>query len=145
MYVMDCTRPDIAFALCKLSRYTGSVSVEDWKAIGRVFRYLKRAKDMSLHYNVFPLVLEGYSDASWITSSGENMSTFGWIFTLVGGAISWALKKQMCKPHSTMESEFIALAAASEEAEWLRNLLLDINLWSQPMPAISLHCENGYV
>ena len=41
-----------------------------------------------------------------------------------------------------MESEFVALAAASKEAEWLRNLLLDIELWPQPMPAISLHCDS---
>lgn len=33
-----------------------------------------------------------------------------------------------------MESEFIALAAAGKEAEWLRNLLFDIKLWPQPMP-----------
>ena len=41
-----------------------------------------------------------------------------------------------------MESEFIALAAAGKEAEWLRNMLLDIKLWPQPMPAISLYCDS---
>jgi hypothetical protein len=40
-----------------------------------------------------------------------------------------------------MESEFIALAIAGKEAEWLGNLLLDIKLWPQPMPAISLRCD----
>jgi len=55
--------------------------------------------------------LEGYSDASWITSVSNNKSTFGWIFTFGGGSVSWASKKQMCISHSTMELEFIALAA----------------------------------
>lgn len=41
-----------------------------------------------------------------------------------------------------MESEFIALAVAGKEAEWLRNLLLDIELWPYPMPAVSLHCDS---
>ncbi|KAL0451863.1 UNVERIFIED_CONTAM: hypothetical protein Slati_1164400 [Sesamum latifolium] len=41
-----------------------------------------------------------------------------------------------------MEAEFVALAATGKEAEWLRNLLLDIKLWPQPMPAISLHCDS---
>jgi len=36
-----------------------------------------------------------------------------------------------------MESEFIALATASKEVEWLRNMLFDIKLWPQPMSAIS--------
>ena len=66
----------------------------------------------------------------------------GWIFKIGGGAISWASKKQTCITHSTMESEFVALAAAGKEAEWLRNLLLDIELWPQPMSAISLHCDS---
>jgi hypothetical protein len=59
-----------------------------------------------------------------------------------GGAISWASKKQTVITHSTMEAEFIALAAAGKEAEWLRNLFLEIELWPQPMPAISLHCDS---
>lgn len=41
-----------------------------------------------------------------------------------------------------MESEFIALAAAGKEAEWLRNMLLDIKLWPKPMPAILLRCDS---
>ena len=61
-------------------------------------------------------------------------------FHLAGGAISWASKKQTCITHSTIESEFIALAVVGKEAEWLRNMLLDIKLWPQLMPAISLYC-----
>ena len=81
---------------------------------------------MGLFYSEFPTVLEGYSDASWITSVSDNKSTFGWIFTLGGGVIFWASKKQICISHSTMESKFIALAVAGKEAKWLRNMLLDI-------------------
>ena len=50
------------------------------------------------------------------------------MFTLVGGAISWKSKKQTCITHSTMESEFVALASAGQEAEWLRDLFLEISL-----------------
>ncbi|GKE69901.1 hypothetical protein Tco_1527973 [Tanacetum coccineum] len=32
-----------------------------------------------------------------------------------------------------MESEFMALLAAGKEAEWLRNLILEIQLWSKPI------------
>ena len=130
MYAMHCTRPDIAYAVCKLSRFTNELSIMHWKAIIRVFGYLKRTKGLGIFYQKFPAVLEGFSDASWITSATDNKSTLGWIFTLGGVAISWASKKQTCISHSTMEAEFIALADAGKEAEWLRNLLLDIELWS---------------
>ena len=142
MYATHCTRPDIAFAVCKMSRYTSNPSTEHWKAIGRILGYLKRTKNLGLFYYDFPAVLEGYSDASWVTSASDTKSTSGWIFTIAKGAISWASKKQTCISHSTMESEFIALAAAGKEAEWLRNLLLDIKLWPQPMSSISLYCDS---
>ena len=71
----------------------------------------------------------------------DNKLTSGWIFTLGVDAISWVSKKQSCISHSTMESEFIALAAASKEAEWLRNMFYDIELWPQPMPVIFVYCD----
>ena len=142
MYAMHCTRPDIAFAVCKLSRYTSNPSVEHWKSISRIFGYLKKTKNLCLFYNDYPAVLEGYTDASWMTSVGDNQSTSGMVFTLGGGAVSWASKKQTCISHSTMESEFIALAATGKEAEWIRNLLLDIKLWPSPVPPISIYCDS---
>ncbi|KAJ9551163.1 hypothetical protein OSB04_015208 [Centaurea solstitialis] len=107
MYAMYCTRPDIAFAVSKLSQFTCNPGSDHWKAIGRVLRYLKRTSDLELTYNTHPGILEGYSDASWIDNSSDSKSTSGWIFTLAGGAISWASKKQTCIAHSTMEAEFI--------------------------------------
>jgi len=41
-----------------------------------------------------------------------------------------------------MESEFIPLDKAGEEAEWLRQFLKDIPLWPKPVPAICIHCDN---
>ena len=88
---------------------------------------------MSFFYNDYPKVVEGYLDACWITNTNDNKSTSCWIFTIVGGVVSWASKKQTwaskkqtCITHSIMESEFIALAATGKESKWLRNLLFDI-------------------
>ncbi|KAG8499886.1 hypothetical protein CXB51_006273 [Gossypium anomalum] len=81
-----------------------------------------------------------YSDASWITCLEIMHFTSGWIFILGGGAIAWGSKKQTCIIDSTMAAEFIALAAASKEAEWLRNLLYDVPSWSKPISPISICC-----
>uniref|UniRef100_A0A2N9F430 Uncharacterized protein n=1 Tax=Fagus sylvatica TaxID=28930 RepID=A0A2N9F430_FAGSY len=81
MYAMHCTRPDIAFAVNRLSRYTSNPSAEHWKAIARVLGYLKKTKDLGLYYSGYPAMLKGYSDANWVTSVGDNKSTSGWIFT----------------------------------------------------------------
>ena len=41
-----------------------------------------------------------------------------------------------------MESEFIALYKAAEEAEWLRNFLEDIHVWPKLVTAICIHCDS---
>nr|GEU44775.1 zinc finger, CCHC-type [Tanacetum cinerariifolium] len=62
-------------------------------------------------------------DASWINNIEDNSSTSGGVFLLDGGAISWASKKQTCITSLTMECEFVALATADKEVEWLRNMI----------------------
>ncbi|GJS31273.1 zinc finger, CCHC-type containing protein [Tanacetum coccineum] len=143
MYAMTCIRPDIAFAVGKLSRYTSNPGTQHWQVIQRVLKYLKKTMNYRLTYTGYPLVLEGYTDASWISNTEDNSSTSGWVFLLGGGAISWAFKKQTCITGSTMESEFAALAAAGKEAEWLKNLLLEIPLWSKPIASISIRCDSA--
>nr|GEV47415.1 zinc finger, CCHC-type [Tanacetum cinerariifolium] len=110
------SRPDFVFAVGKLSR---------------------------LVYSSYPLVLEGYTNASWISNTKDNSSTSGWVFLLGGGAISWASKKQTCITSSIMESKFMALAAACKEAEWLKNLLFEIPFWVKPMARISISCDSA--
>ena len=41
-----------------------------------------------------------------------------------------------------MEAELIALASASEEANWLKDLLYEIPLWEKPIPPILIHCDS---
>ncbi|KAJ9553006.1 hypothetical protein OSB04_017051 [Centaurea solstitialis] len=112
-------------------------SAQHWQAIRRVFKYLKKTIDYGLSYVGFLSVLEGYSDTSWITNREDHSSTSGW-----GGAISWALKKQTCIMSSTMESEFVVLAAAGKESGWLRNLVHEIPLWPKPISPISICCDS---
>nr|KAJ0200935.1 hypothetical protein LSAT_V11C600328890 [Lactuca sativa] len=117
MYAMISTRPDIAYVVGRLSRYTSNHSSHHWQDVSRVFKYLKGTINYGLTYNGYPSVLEG-------------------------GAISWASKKQTCITNSTMESEFVALSAAGKEAKWLRNLIYEIPLWPKPISTISIRCDS---
>ena len=64
MYVMNCTRLDIAYSVSKLSRYTSNPRVENWKAIIRVLRYLRYTLKYGLYHTRYPAVLEEYSVAN---------------------------------------------------------------------------------
>ena len=102
---------------------------------------------LGLHFIRYPSVLETYCDANWVSVNwvSEVTSTSGHLFTLAGRAVSWKSSKQSCNAKSTMESEFLALALARLEAQWLRNLLFDILLWEKSMPSICLHCYSKAV
>ena len=142
MFLMNYTRPDIAYAVSRLSRYTHNPNQDHWNALIRLLKYLKGTINWGLHYHRAPCVLEGYCDANWVSDSDEIQSTSGYVFTLAGGAISWKSSKQTCIAKSTMESEFIALELAGQEAEWIRSLLADIPLWGKPAPSVSMHCDS---
>ena len=71
---MHCTRPDIGYAVGTLSKFTSNPGVEHWNALIRVLRYLKGTINVGLHYSTFPIVLEGYSDATWNFDSNESKS-----------------------------------------------------------------------
>ena len=81
------------------------IQVSSIENLLRDFLVISRVpKSIVLDYTIFPKILEGYSDANWISGVGDNLSTTGWVFTLGGGAISWGSKKQTCISHSTMEA-----------------------------------------
>ena len=90
---MSCTRPDIAFTVSKLSRFTSNPRTDHWKAIVRVLRYLRYTRNYGLHYTRDPAILEGYSDASWISDTQNSKATSGYVFTLGGAAVSWKSSK----------------------------------------------------
>ncbi|GKC69182.1 hypothetical protein Tco_1115065 [Tanacetum coccineum] len=55
----------------RLSRHTSSLGKKHWDAVNRVFKYLKKTMDYGLEYSGDPSVLEGYTDASWITDQED--------------------------------------------------------------------------
>jgi len=48
MYVMNCTRLDIVYLVSKRSRFTRNPSIDHWKAVRRVLKYLRYTFDYRL-------------------------------------------------------------------------------------------------
>ncbi|XP_073307115.1 secreted RxLR effector protein 161-like [Primulina huaijiensis] len=103
MNITNCTRPDIACVVNKLSRFTSNPSDAHWKELTRVLRYLKHTSEYGLNYTSYPAVLEGYCDANWISDTKDSKSTSDYVFSIGGGAVSWSSSKQTCIARSTME------------------------------------------
>jgi hypothetical protein len=142
IYVASATRPDISFAVSKLSRFVSNSGDDHWCALERVLLYLKGTMSLGIHYTGYPTVLEGYCDANWIFDADEIYVTSGYVFSLGGGAVSWKSCKQTILTRSTMKAVLTTLDTASVEAAWLHELLMDLPVVENPMPAISMNCDN---
>jgi hypothetical protein len=88
MYLASATRPDISFAVSKLSRFMSNLGIDHWHAHERVIHYLCGTMSYVIHYSGQPAMLEGYSDANWISDVNDIKATSGYIFTFGDGAVS---------------------------------------------------------
>ena len=116
LYVANRIRPDIAYAVGRLSRYNQNPDQSHWVALERVFQYLKGTLNMSLMFTEYPEVVEGYSDANWVIDSHDLKSTIGYLFLLGSAAIVWGSTRQTIISRSTMEAELIAVDTTCNEA-----------------------------
>jgi hypothetical protein len=142
MYLVSTTRTDISFAMSKLSRFVSNPGDDHWRGLERVLRYLKGTMSLGIHYTGYSTILEGYCNANWTSDADEIYATSGYVFSLGGGAVSWKSCKHTILTRSTMEAELTALDTASVEAEWLRELLMDLSVVEKLVRVISMNYDN---
>lgn len=139
MYAMVCTRPDIAHAVGKVSRFLSNPGKEHWEAVKWILRYLKGTIKLCLCYGGADPILEGYTDADMAGDLDSRKSTSGFIFTFAGGAVSWQSRLQKCVALSTTEAEYIAAAEAGKEMLWLKRYLQEFGIKQKEY---KVHCDS---
>ena len=141
MYLAIATRPDIAYAVGRLSSFVDCYRPEHWEAAIRVLRYLKGTKDYALTLGgKNALILNGYSDSDYANCVDTSRSVGGYCFTLGSGMISWSSRKQPTVADSSCYAEYIALHSAAHEVVFLRQLLEGLQFL--PSSAAQLFCDN---
>ncbi|CAI7878833.1 unnamed protein product [Closterium sp. NIES-54] len=91
MYLMTCTRPDLAYPLSLLARYVapGRHRKVHWDVTKRVLRYLCSTSGMGLVLGGRArVVLTGHADASWVDNLATQRSSQGYTFSLGSGSVS---------------------------------------------------------
>ncbi|RVX04725.1 Retrovirus-related Pol polyprotein from transposon RE1 [Vitis vinifera] len=127
MYLANCTRPDIAFSVNLLARYSSAPTRRHWNGIKHILRYLRRTTDMGLFYSrESKQQLLGYADARYLSDPHKGRSQTGYVFNCNGTAISWRSVKQTMVATSSNHSEILAIHEASRECIWLRSMIQHI-------------------
>ncbi|CAI7865518.1 unnamed protein product [Closterium sp. NIES-53] len=143
MYLMTCTRPDLAFPLSVLARFVapGRHRPVHWTAAVRVAKYLATTSGVGLVLGGrHDVVLTGHCDSSFADDAETHMSTQGYCFSLGSGAVSWRSTRSSSVSTSTAEAEIYAGAMAAQELRWLMFLLTDLS--ERPSSAPTLFTDN---
>ena len=88
LYLVTCTRPDLAFVISFLSQFSSCPLESHHTAVKRVFRYLSGTKSFTLKYSrlsdayASPFSLHGYSDADFANCLDTRRSFSGYCFML---------------------------------------------------------------
>ncbi|KAH9652235.1 retrovirus-related pol polyprotein from transposon RE1 [Citrus sinensis] len=135
------TRPEIAYAVNKLSQYVSAPTLQHILACKRVLRYLKETEDFGLKFSTEgEMKLSGYTNADWACDIDDRKSTGVYCIYLGSNLISWSSMKQSVVARSSAESEYRALAAASAEISWIQSLFDELGIECSSLPMI--WCDN---
>ncbi|CAI7797569.1 unnamed protein product [Closterium sp. NIES-53] len=143
MYLMTCTRPDLAYLLSVLSHFVGPGRhrLVHWTAAVRVAKYLATTSGMGLVLGgTRPVELTGLCDSSYADDVETQRSTQGYCFSLGAGAVSWRSTRSSWVASSSTEAEIYAGAMAAQELRWLTFLLADLG--ERPHTAPTLFADN---
>ncbi|GKC17975.1 hypothetical protein Tco_1014757 [Tanacetum coccineum] len=119
MYVVSCTRPDIAFMQNITSHFQQNPGESHWTAVKNILKYLRNTQDMFLVYGGNPkaeLRVDCYCDARFETDRDDTKSQTGYVFILNRGAVDWKSSKQSTTAMFTIKAEYIVASEAAMEA-----------------------------
>lgn len=156
LYLANCTRPDISFAVNTLARHLRTPCEKHMGLAKQLLRYALTTKHLSLTYSppapsnpLSPsksVTIIGYSDSDYanftLPEPGETLtrrSVTGFVFLANGTPVSWQSKKQVTVSRSSDEAEYQAMATAASQALWLRKLLAEIE---PPAQILNMFCDN---
>jgi hypothetical protein len=123
MYLMTCTRPDLATSVSMVSSYLEAPRVHHWATVKRIFRYVSKTINYGVLFNrKEDWTIAGYSDADWAGDLATRKSRTGYIFLFGGGSVSWQSRLQDIVTLSTAEAEYVAATEAGKESVWIRQL-----------------------
>ena len=126
-YLVNMTRPDLAFAYSQLSKFVQYPGVVHLQAAERVLQYVRGTYDQGISYcdlgAEVNYKLIGWVDSDFGSDHDTRKSMTGYLMSLNGGAISWKSSRPGGVTLSSSEAECVTASQAGQEVAYLRELL----------------------
>jgi hypothetical protein len=129
MFTAVTVRPDIAFAVAYIARFTTHPSAEVCRAINHIFGYLAGTVELGISFvkedNSEVIV---YCDADYGSDINDYRSTSGVLVFIGSTPVCWYSSKQTTVAQSSTDAEILAMNFAAKEIVWIRGLLAEMGL-----------------
>jgi hypothetical protein len=140
-WLVQCTRPDLAFALSFLSQFLEDPQEAHYKAARHTLRYISTTKHQHLILGQNDLKQEhnqliGFSDSDWNGSKSWNSYSASVIY--FHRTIGWRSHKQQSVALSSAEGEYVSLSDSSQDLLWCMNVLEELRI----TPTLTLCTDN---
>ncbi|GKE03239.1 hypothetical protein Tco_1395257, partial [Tanacetum coccineum] len=124
MYVVRCTRPDVAFTQNITSQFQQNPG--------------------DLHSTTVKNILKisCYTNAGYLTDADDLKSQTGYVFVLNGGVVDWKSVKQSIFATSFAEAKYIAAYDTFKEAFWVRKFIFGLGNVLTIEEPINMYCDN---
>ncbi|KAG7533289.1 Integrase catalytic core [Arabidopsis thaliana x Arabidopsis arenosa] len=133
MYAMIGSRPDLAYAICLVSRFMAKPGRDHWAAVKWILRYLKGDTEVCLAY------IEGFCDSDYATDQDKRRSGSGYVFQVGENTVSWRSSLQHMVVLSTIEAEYMVFTEAAKEGIWLQRICSELGFNSG---SFKLNCDS---
>ena len=139
LHIANNTRPDIAFAVSFLARFTAQPTGSSFARLKDVLLYLKGTASYSLRLGGPECALHGFCDSDWAGCTSSRKSTTGYVVKCGLGSIAWKSAKQPTLSRSSSEAEYIAAGEIAKEVQYFFNMVPQMGL---PSYCIAVGIDN---
>lgn len=138
---LTLTRPDIAFAVNRLSQFMHRPTSTHCLAVKRLLRYIRGTLDLGLFIRRHIVQsVHAFSDGDWAGNKDDYTSTNAYLVYFGFNFISWSSKKQRTVARSSTEVEYRSVVSTAAKIRWLSSLLTKLGVSLSSVPAI--YCDN---
>jgi len=139
LYLMLGTRPDIAYAVTRMSQFAANPTQDHLNKALYICRYLAGTQNYQLVYGQKSEGFHAFADSDWGSDPSTRRSTTGHLVFLAGAVTSWLSRAQKTVALSSTEAEYMSLSDTTRQLVWIHSLMGELRM---PITYIPLCGDN---